>query len=142
MTIAAHGEREVRLATQAALAWTHLAAAARGEGIVLLPISGFRSVTRQTEIIRRKLAEGQSLQEILRINAAPGFSEHHTGRALDIGTPEHSQLDETFETTAAFVWLNKLARGFGFTMSFPRNNGCGIAYEPWHWCWRDDPLKA
>ena len=119
------------------MAWRQLAAAAGDDGIMLLPISGFRSIARQAEIVRRKLAKGQSLIEVLRINAAPGFSEHHTGRAVDIGTLEHSELDETFDATAAFAWLKANGCEFGFTMSYPRNNSCGIAYEPWHWCWQE-----
>ncbi|HTO02402.1 MAG TPA: M15 family metallopeptidase [Opitutus sp.] len=142
VTIAVQGQREVQLVARAAQAWTHMSAAARGAGITLLPISGFRSVVRQAEIIRRKLVEGQSLQTILRINAAPGFSEHHSGRALDIGTSTHSQLMETFEATAAFTWLTAHAGEFGFTMSYPRNNRCGIGYEPWHWCWHERLRKA
>ena len=100
-----------------------------------MAVSGFRSIARQTEIIRGKVADGQSLAEILRRVAAPGYSEHHSGRALDIGTTEHIELDEEFANTAAFQWLNQHGAEFGFTLSYPRGNPHGIAFEPWHWCW-------
>jgi len=58
--------------------------AAKTEEFTLEPVSGFRSVERQAQLIRGKLARGQRLDDILRSNAAPGYSEHHTGRALDI----------------------------------------------------------
>ena len=126
----------VRLAPRAAAAWRQMRAAAVRDGIVLLPLSGFRSVKRQTALIRAKLAVGQSIENILRLAAAPGFSEHHTGRALDIGSPEHIELDEHFSRTPAYRWLRRSADKFGFHLSYPRGNRHGIAYEPWHWCWR------
>ena len=110
--------------------------AAAHDGIELVAISGFRSVVRQTEIIREKLAKGESIGDILRFVAAPGYSEHHTGRAIDIGSPDHGELDEDFARTRAFRWLKARARHFGFTLSFPRGNPHGIGYEPWHWCHR------
>jgi D-alanyl-D-alanine carboxypeptidase len=105
--------------------------------VTLRPLSGFRSVVRQTEIIRAKLAAGRSIADILSINAAPGFSEHHTGRALDIGTPHSPDFEECFAETPAFAWLIQHAGAFDFTLSYPRNNQHGIAYEPWHWCWNE-----
>jgi zinc D-Ala-D-Ala carboxypeptidase len=129
--------RPVRLIAPAAAAWRSMlaAAASDAEPVTLVPISGFRSIARQAEIIREKLAAGAALGEILRTVAAPGFSEHHTGRAIDIGSPEHIELDEDFARTGAFRWLERRAGEFGFRMSYPRGNVHGIAYEPWHWCW-------
>ena len=49
--------------------------------MLLLIVSGFRSIEYQASLIRKKLNAGQSVSEILQVNAAPGFSEHHTGRA-------------------------------------------------------------
>ena len=129
----------LRLTPRAAAAWKKMREAAAHDGIVLLPLSGFRSVARQITIIRMKLAAGQRIADILRLAAAPGFSEHHTGRALDIGSPEHCELDVHFARTAAFRWLRRHADGFGFQLSYPRDNRHGIGYEPWHWCWRRQP---
>ena len=125
----------VLLVRLAATAWAHMRRAAMRDDIDLFVLSGFRSIARQTEIFRDKLAAGQAVNEILRYVAAPGFSEHHTGRALDIGSPEHSELDEAFAETDAFHWLVENAPAFGFTLSYPRTNPHGIGFEPWHWCW-------
>ncbi len=125
----------VRLTPRAAAAWSRMRDAAARDGITLLPLSGFRSVRRQTQNIRRKLAAGQLIADILRYVAAPGFSEHHTGRAIDIGSPDDVSVEEKFGRTAAFRWLRRRALEFGFVMSFPRGNPHGIGYEPWHWCW-------
>jgi D-alanyl-D-alanine carboxypeptidase len=110
-------------------------AAAAGEGVRLLPISAYRSVARQAKLVRRKLAAGERIEDVLRLVAAPGCSEHHTGRALDLGSPEDLNLDVDFEKTAEFRWLKRHAAQFGFRLSYPRENRHGISYEPWHWCW-------
>lgn len=137
VTIGVNDEgRTIRLVRPAAHAWAGMREAAERRDIELMPISGFRSVARQAELIRDKLAAGQTLADILRYVAAPGFSEHHTGCALDIGSPEHIELDEEFGGTPAFRWLDENARRFGFSLSFPRGNPYGFGYEPWHWCWR------
>jgi zinc D-Ala-D-Ala carboxypeptidase len=127
--------RAVRLIRPAAESWANMRIVAARNDIELMPISGFRSISRQTEIFREKLAAGQSVMDILRYVAAPGFSEHHTGRALDIGSPEHTELDEEFAQTSAFRWLEQHAEHFGFTLTYPPGNPHGIGYEPWHWCW-------
>jgi D-alanyl-D-alanine carboxypeptidase len=128
--------RPIRLIRPAAEAWVRMRNAAARHDIELVPVSGFRSIERQTEILRAKLAAGNKLDEILQYVAAPGFSEHHTGRALDIGSPEHIELDEEFAQTSAFRWLEANASNFGFRLSYPRDNPHGIGYEPWHWYWQ------
>ncbi|MGY0618769.1 M15 family metallopeptidase [Lysobacter sp. A378] len=127
--------RPLWLRAGAARAWTHLREAARQAGVALEAISGYRSHDYQLGIFERKLARGQAVPEILRVNAAPGYSEHHSGFALDIGTPGEPPAEETFEQTPAFDWLTATAGSHGFAMSYPRDNPHGIVYEPWHWRW-------
>jgi D-alanyl-D-alanine carboxypeptidase len=126
-------ERQHYLTPQAALQWNAMKIAAANEGIELLLISGYRSVDRQREIIESKLRRGIDLNTILAVNAAPGFSQHHTGLALDIGTPTHPNLMKDFEKTAAFRWLTYNAANFGFAMPYTPKNPHGFIYEPWHW---------
>ncbi len=128
-------DRPVRLLKPAAAAWERMAAAAADSRIPLRLVSGFRSVARQREIIADKLAAGDSVNEALTVVAAPGYSEHHTGRAADIGVPGEPPLEEAFEGTVAFRWLENHAAEFGFRLSYPRSNVHRIVYEPWHWCW-------
>jgi D-alanyl-D-alanine carboxypeptidase len=126
--------RKHMLAPAAAQAWQDMKAAALADRVPLRIVSAFRSVERQAEIVRRKLGEGTSIAEILRQSAPPGFSEHHTGCAIDIGTDDSPVLEREFEQTPAFAWLCANAGRFGFSMSFPADNPYGYVYEPWHWC--------
>ena|SRR5690606_2604246 len=127
--------RPLWLHINAARAWNHLQAAALRDDVVLEAISGYRSHDYQLGIFERKIARGLGVDEILAVNAAPGYSEHHSGFALDIGTPGEPPAEETFEQTPAFDWLTAHAGGHGFSMSYPRDNPHGIVYEPWHWRW-------
>jgi D-alanyl-D-alanine carboxypeptidase len=129
--------RPLFLLPPAARAWAAMRAAAAHEGVALEAISGYRGHDYQLGIFGRKLARGQDVPAILRVNTAPGYSEHHSGRALDIGTPGELPAEESFEGTPAFAWLQAHAGAFGFAMSYPRGNAHGIVYEPWHWCWHD-----
>ena len=125
--------RVQKLTPDTAEAWLNMKQAAHEEDVELLMVSGFRSVSYQTELFRNKLASGQSIEQILKVNAAPGFSQHHTGKAIDIATPGSRPLTEEFEASAAFGWLQFRAAQFGFTMPYGRNNAFGLNYEPWHW---------
>ena len=113
--------------------WRNMAAAAAEDGIELLLVSAFRSVEYQCGLIQRKLDAGQRIEDILTVNAPPGYSDHHTGRALDLATTDSEPLAEAFEATPAFAWLCDNASRFDFSLSYPRDNPLGIVYEPWHW---------
>jgi len=130
-------QRDQLMIPEAAAAWQQMVQSAAGSGVVLQAVSAFRSVDYQASIIRRKIEKGQSFDEIFRVSAAPGYSEHHTGKAIDVSTPGFAVLEEEFENSEAFSWLTKNAGQFGFRLSFPRENPHGVAYEPWHWAWEN-----
>lgn len=125
--------REHLLAPAAANAWRDMRTAAAAKDVQLDLVSAFRSVERQAQLIRAKLDRGQTIDEILKVSAPPGYSEHHTGLAVDIGTSDVPPLALEFETSSAFAWLTANAGAFGFRLSFPRGNPYGYEYEPWHW---------
>jgi zinc D-Ala-D-Ala carboxypeptidase len=130
------GDGLIKLRKAAAKSYLAMATAARAQGITLFPISGFRSIVEQKYVffaIRDQ--RGQKSQERARVSAPPGYSEHHTGYAIDIGDaklPEHN-LSPSFAETPAFKWLRRKAAKYNFELSFPENNTQGINYEPWHW---------
>lgn len=125
--------RMQRLVPETAARWAEMVGAAAEDGVTLLIVSGFRGIDYQARLIRKKLNAGQILSDILTVSAAPGFSEHHTGRAVDIATPGSRPLTEEFEHSDAFRWLTGNAALYGFSMTYPRENSYGFVYEPWHW---------
>ncbi|WP_222847324.1 M15 family metallopeptidase [Pontiella desulfatans] len=128
--------RTFLLQPNTAESWKAMKAKAASDGIHLYMVSAFRSIERQSQIIENKKAKGIPDDEIYAVSAPPGRSEHHTGRAIDLNTVDCPVLEEEFEDTPAFEWLRENAASFGFTLSYPRNNPYGIAYEPWHWKFR------
>ena len=128
--------RECLLTPETAEAWWAMASAAAQQDIALHIVSAYRSIARQAELIRVKLEAAHTITDILAVLAPPGFSEHHTGRAIDIGTPDCPPADVMFAETPAYAWLQERAEGFGFTLSYPRDNSQGYVFEPWHWCYR------
>lgn len=127
--------RDKLLVPGAASAWAAMRMAADDDGVALLLVSAFRSIDYQASLIRNKLAKGRVIEEILTVNAPPGCSEHHSGRAVDIGEAGCPPLEEVFDQTEAFRWLTANAARYGFTMTYPKGNAEGYLYEPWHWCW-------
>ena len=108
---------------------------AQKDGVYLVFLSGYRSINLQNEIFYSlKSVRNQEAAERARVSAPPGYSEHSTGFAIDIGDAAQRETDfETeFENTNAFRWLNKNAAKFHFKLSFNKNNKF-IDYEPWHW---------
>jgi D-alanyl-D-alanine carboxypeptidase len=133
--------RDHLLVPSAAEAWRGIKAAALANGVDLFIVSAFRSIDRQAEIVRRKLESGAAVESVLTICAPPGFSEHHTGRAVDLSTSGSRALEAEFDQTAAYAWLIQHAAEFGYYLSYPIGNRLGYQYEPWHWCFQDVPLE-
>jgi zinc D-Ala-D-Ala carboxypeptidase len=126
--------RDLYLEKETAEAWAKMRSAAIEDGVSLVAVSGFRSVRRQQEIIQGKLTSGRLLVDILKANALPGYSQHHTGCAMDLTDDSGEEpLTEAFETRYAFDWLSRYATRFRFSLQYPRENPYGFIYEPWHW---------
>ncbi|RFF30060.1 D-alanyl-D-alanine carboxypeptidase family protein [Wenzhouxiangella sediminis] len=126
-------EREQRLIPDAADAFKRMREAALTSNIEIRLVSGFRAIAYQANLFSRKLDQGHSMKEILEVSAPPGYSEHHSGRAIDVTTRGVKPLEEDFARTDAYQWLLGNARIFGFRESYPRHNRHRISWEPWHW---------
>ena len=108
---------------------------AKKDGIHLVLLSGYRSINLQKDIFYSlKSIRNQEASERARVSAPPGYSEHSTGFAIDIGdaTQRETDFETEFENTDAFKWLIKNAAKFHFKLSFAKDNKY-IDYEPWHW---------
>jgi zinc D-Ala-D-Ala carboxypeptidase len=117
----------------AATAWQAMQNHATSQGIALVLVSAFRSIAEQEALLNRFAARGMSEDELIRRVAMPGFSEHHTGLAIDIGSSGRADPVQDFTNTAEFSWLIENAHKFAFSMTYPENNRFEMAYEPWHW---------
>ncbi len=134
LTISAN--RGIRMRKPAAQKFEEMVAAARSSGVILVPISGFRSVKDQEQLFFGVGAQrNQTPAERAALSAPPGHSEHHTGYAVDVGdgAVPATNLQTKFDNTKAYRWLQANAPRFGFEMSFPKDNAQGVSYEPWHW---------
>ena len=132
--ISADGRLSMRAA--AASKFEQMQADARAEGVILVPISAFRTAQAQEQLFFGvKEQRVQDAAKRAEVSAPPGYSEHHTGYAIDIGdgNAPATNLETTFADTAAFTWLKKNALKYSFELSFPPNNSQGVSYEPWHW---------
>jgi len=128
-------QRFEKLAPEAALALMKLIYAARDQGIWIVPVSGFRSILDQEKLFTAQIQKLGSPEAAAKWSAPSGYSEHHTGYAIDLADGKFPKQDITYEfaKTDAFQWLSLHAREFSFELSFPENNPQGVSYEPWHW---------
>ena len=127
-----------RLHGDAAAAFLAMQRDAEAEGVQLKLLSAFRDQETQHNLFFPVMVErSQRPEERAQVSAPPGYSEHHTGYALDLGDARHPELDleADFDQSAAFAWLRQNASRYHFRLSFPADNRQGVAYEPWHWRW-------
>ncbi len=126
----------IELHVDAADALDAMRQAAAADGVDLRLLSGFRSTDLQDSIFFDVASErNQTAEERARVSAPPGYSEHSTGYAVDLGdgdAPE-TNLSVSFEDTRSFRWLQDHAARYHFVLSFPDGNRQGVSYEPWHW---------
>lgn len=126
--------RTETLHKDAAAAFNKMRSDAASQGIDLNVLSGHRSVAEQQQLWDAQVAKQGSEIKAAQLSAPPGYSEHHTGYALDIGTNNSStNLEQSFKSTPAYGWLSKNAGKYGFTQSYTGAPGQGAGEEPWHW---------
>ena len=112
--------------------------AAAKDGIYLNTVSGYRSYELQKTNFERKIntyinqgyTKVAATQAAAKIILPPGTSEHNAGLAMDI-----ISLEQSFENTKAFAWLQAHAQDYGFILRYPKDKEkiTEIIYEPWHW---------
>ena len=126
----------IKLRQAAANQFLQMQRDARASGVILVPISGFRGIQEQNYLFFGvKQQRSQDARKRAEVSAPPGYSEHHTGYAFDVGDGKNpgANLKQSFDQTAAFNWMENNAAKYSFEMSFPKDSPQGISYEPWHW---------
>ncbi|MGE7692337.1 M15 family metallopeptidase [Lysinibacillus sp. NPDC097214] len=121
---------------EARQALNQMFAAAKQQGFDLVAFSGYRSFEYQTTLYNNYVnRDGQAAAD--RYSARPGYSEHQTGLAFDIGERGKDKLwlTEEFGETPAGQWLFTHAQDYGFILRFPKNKEdiTGYMYESWHY---------
>lgn len=109
--------------------------AAAQQGVTLNMSSAYRSYANQTVLFNNYTAQyGQATAET--ISTRPGYSEHQTGLAVDIGgtSSPNCNFNACFGDTVEGKWLAAHANDFGFVIRYQKEttNLTGYAYEPWH----------
>lgn len=108
---------------------------AKQAGVSLYVVSGYRSFDYQIDLFE-KYRKNHGFEAANHFSALPGQSEHQTGLTIDLADPTVSlSLDQSFENTAAFKWLDAHAHQYGFILSYPKGKESitGYVYEPWHY---------
>lgn len=108
---------------------------AKEEGITLIACSGYRSAEYQKELYDGYVSEyGADVADT--ISSRPGYSDHQTGLAMDIGDHDRATVfTEAMSDTPEGIWLYEHAHEYGFVIRFPKGKEdiTGYAFEPWHY---------
>lgn len=116
----------------AATALGKMAAAAKTAGYTLAPESGYRSYDTQVQVYNNELrAFGQSYADTE--SARPGYSEHQTGWAIDLGSGG-CNITDCFGSTPGGRWATANAYKYGFMLRYPTDKVAitGYRHETWH----------
>ena len=121
------------LRSEAASELVKMFAAAHKDGIDLYLVSGYRSYAQQLALYNTYVStDGKALADSY--DAIPGACEHQLGLAVDLSDDNRDHdIDDSFESTAAYQWLLKHSYEYGYILRFPpgKESITGIAYNPW-----------
>lgn len=112
-------------------------ALAEEDDIYILLDSTYRSVAYQEDLARR-FTEEYGEEYVKQYVAVPGYSEHHTGLAIDvclrIGNTIIDDNDEMIAQREIFTRVHQRLADFGFILRYQegKEDVTGYAYEPWH----------
>ena len=107
--------------------------AAKNDNVSIFIASPYRSYSDQNALYTYYVnTDGK--QNADTYSARPGFSEHHTGLAMDL-IPEYGLDLDTFENSDGFKWMQENAYKYGFILRYPKDKEyiTGYIYEPWHY---------
>ncbi len=129
---ASYGSIGERMERETYAAFEEMFAAAQAAGYQLYVTSGYRGYEEQEEVFASYLAEGDE-EHALKYAAKPGYSEHQTGRAIDVFTP--GETTSSFASSPVAAWLAEHAYEYGFILRYPegKEDLTGYSYEPWHY---------
>ena len=104
------------------------------EGILVDLDSAWRSVSLQQEIMDR-FCEESGEDYVQRFVAAPGYSEHHSGLAVDLGTATNHSITQ-FKNYPEYNWMKENCYKYGFIQRYTEANQYITGYQPEEWHYR------
>ena len=112
-------------------AFIKMAREADVNGYKLRAISTYRTLEYQNNLYNNYVKK-DGVENADTYSAHPGYSEHHTGLAIDIDNESLSY--NNFENTREFTWMMENAHKYGFILRYPKDSTItGYIYEPWHY---------
>ena len=117
------------------------------DGVDIELDSCYRSVARQ-EALWAEFEAAYGLDYTQKYVAVPGFSEHHTGFAVDVCLIKDGKLiyenDDMMKETAIWEKVHRKLADYGFILRYPadKTDITGYSYEPWHLRYVGDPAVA
>ncbi len=101
-----------------------------GNKKTIIVTQGLRTYEEQQAMLELKISQ---LGENQTIAQKPGYSEHHTGLAMDISTYINGVMG-TFTGENEYAWVHENAHKYGFVLRYPsgKEDITGISYESWH----------
>lgn len=99
--------------------------------------SAYRSYDYQEYLVLLDLKKKENIEEVNKTLALPGFSEHQTGLAVDIGFINEGVYEPDYDINkyhSEFQWLHENAYKYGFILRYEKGKEeiTGYNYEPWH----------
>lgn len=110
-----------------------MSADAQKDNVTLFIASPYRSYNDQ-KILYNSYVANDGVKKADTYSARPGYSEHHTGLAMDL-IPEFGLELDTFENSDGFKWMQENGYKYGFILRYPKDKEyiTGYMYEPWHY---------
>lgn len=100
----------------------------------VMVVSGYRSVEDQQRIYQDRV-ETDGAEEAAKYVAVPGYSEHHTGLAMDLTVYLSDGTSHYLLDYAPAQWFRDHAHEYGFILRYPEDKAeiTKISYESWHY---------
>ncbi len=130
-------DEDIKVEKEALAQFKKLREALLKEGVNIELDSSYRSVKRQQEIWD-EFTEKYGEDYVKKYVAVPGYSEHHTGLAIDVCLKKDGKLiyenDDMMKEKEIWAKVHKKLADYGFILRYPegKDSITGYAYEPWH----------
>ena len=121
-----------QLRKEAAEALSKMLSEAKKANLTIQPLSGYRSYATQVQVYNNEVAAyGQAVADTE--SARPGYSEHQTGLAIDVGGGGCG-IEDCFGSTHEGKWVAENAYKYGYIVRYtePKQAITGYRAEPWH----------